>query len=302
MRYILLRTKVKFMLALTAYMDESGHSVDPALHHAGMAGFVAPASEWEKVEEQWQPILDSFGLKAGFHMKNFAHFSGEYKGWKEAERRELYGALIGVITKIGPVPTGSVVSVQAFNSLSDGQRAAFMDPYYLAFQMCTRGACLQAYGTTEKVAMVYAYQEEFGAIKPQEVYSVDQAGTAEKMWHWMKQTTDYGMWMGSYASSTPNELIPLQAADMLAYELIKEFENLLTRPNDKMRWGLRQMLPLANHRPLFSFFDRPELLRFVKECGMPWQEGVEEVADVNIQRFFARRRTAAWMERRINES
>ena len=56
---------------------------------------MAPASDWDRFEEQWQPILNRFGLKEGFQIKDFAHFMGEYKGWKEPERKELYGALIG---------------------------------------------------------------------------------------------------------------------------------------------------------------------------------------------------------------
>ena len=38
--------------------------------------------------------------------------------------------------------------------------------------------------------MVYAYNQERGATKPQDTYSVDQAGGAEKLWHAMKEMTD----------------------------------------------------------------------------------------------------------------
>jgi hypothetical protein len=194
--------------------------------------------------------------------------------------------------------------VEDFNSLTEIQRACFKDPYYMAFQQCTRGACLQAFGhEPEKVAMVYAYQKEFGAIAPLGVFSVDQAGNAEKLWHAMKNQTIYGRWMGSYSSSSAKELIPLQAADLLAYELTKEFENLLIRPSDKMRWGLRQILPiaLAGKGPLFHFCDRREMLRFIKESQMPCQVGVEEIPDTTLQKLHTRSRTMAWLERRLHE-
>jgi hypothetical protein len=291
-------------LALRAYLDESGHSADPKLHYAGMAGFVAPADAWEEFEALWEAILRRLDVKEGLHMKNFAHSNGEFKGWSKDKREDLLGSLIGVITTIRPVPTGSVVSVEDFNSLTEDQRGCFKDPYYMAFQQCTRGACLQAVGhEPEKVAMVYAYQKEFGTTAPQGVFSVDQAGNAEKLWHVMKNETIYGRWMGAYSSSTPKELIPLQAADLLAYELTKEFENLLFRPSDKMRWGLRQILPiaLADSVPLFHFCDRREMLRFIKESQMPCQVGVEEIADTTLQKNHARSRTMAWLERRLHE-
>jgi hypothetical protein len=196
-----------------------------------------------------------------------------------------------------------VVSIEDFNSLSERQRRSFRDPYYVAFQLCTRGAAVEAMGIEpEKVAMVYSYNQEFGATKPQEVYSVDQAGGAEKLWHAMKDFTDYGRWMGAYSSSTPAEVVQLQAADLFAYELTKEFENLKLRPKDRMRWGLRQILKLADPEfSLIRFLDRKELLRIIKESTLPCQDGVDEVGDVGAQMVLARRAIADWMQRRIRD-
>jgi hypothetical protein len=70
-------------------MDETGHSDDPNVHFSGMAGFVAPMAAWESFGEAWQAILDEFYLKEPFHMKDFAHFQGQFKhGWKEDEQKE----------------------------------------------------------------------------------------------------------------------------------------------------------------------------------------------------------------------
>lgn len=45
-------------LDLTAYFDESGHSDDPALHFAGMAGFVAPLIAWEIIGKLWKRVTE----------------------------------------------------------------------------------------------------------------------------------------------------------------------------------------------------------------------------------------------------
>ena len=83
----------------------------------------------------------------------------------------------------------------------------------------------------EEVSMVWAFQSEFGR-------------RAEKLWHAMKDANipNTSERMGSYNSSTPSEMCPLQAADVFAYELLKEFDNRLKRPQDKMRYGLRRIV------------------------------------------------------------
>lgn len=116
------------MLMLTGYMDESGHSEDPALHFAGMAGFVAPLRSWQEFEKHWQPTLDSYGLKEPFHMKDFAHSVGEFRDWgkEESKRQELFGKLIATIRKTEAKPIGTIISIEAYNSLSEPQRSVFI--------------------------------------------------------------------------------------------------------------------------------------------------------------------------------
>ena len=82
--------------------------------------------------------------------------------------------------------------------------------------------------------------------------------------------------------------------------LTKEFENLKLRPSDPMRWGLRQILTLAD--PEFSmirFLDRKEMLRIVKQSRFPCQTGVEEVADGDAQMGFATRGISEWIKTRV---
>jgi hypothetical protein len=174
----------------------------------------------------------------------------------------------------------------------------------LVFQNATRGAAIQALGLNppEKVAMIYAYNQEFGAVAPQETYSVDQAGNAEQLWQIMKRSTEFGRWMGRYGSSTPADTVQLQAADLFAYELLKEFENQITRPKDRMRWGLREILKLVNFPFHFiHLFDRKELLRIIKESSWPDQTGTEEVGDPAIQMMSANRQIMRRVKDRLDD-
>ena len=290
------------MLRLTSYMDETGHSDDSSFRFAGMAGLVAPLEAWERLGKTWQEVLAIFGLKEPFHMKDFAHSSGQFEEWKgrEAKRRLLFKILVKLVVRTGAIPIGAIVALDDFNTLSDRQQKTFLDPYYLAFQTCTRGAALVAAGyPSERVAMVYSYNKEFGATQSHGIHSANQAGRAERLWHAMKRSTDFGQWMGSYASGSPKEIVQLQAADLFAYELAKEFQNLIVRPTDNMRWGLRQILPLVTRPwPMIRLFDRKELLRLIIEAHFPYKEGAEEVSNIDGQLDSAYERMMEWLKRR----
>ena len=285
------------MLMLTAYFDETGHADDPILNFAGMAGFVAPHAKWLNFEDQWRDTLKNAGLLDPFHMKEFAHSTGQFKSWKEREdqRRLLFGRLIEIIRETKAKPIGAAVHLHAFKTLTATQQSQFRDPYYVCFQTCTRGAALEAVfeDPSEKVAMVYAFNKEYG--------SSNAKSGAEALWHAIKKyvTLDcnLGSRMGSYASSTPRETLPLQAADLFAYELCHEFENRIKRPRDKMRWGLRQILRMYQiPSPQIILFDRKELLRRILESGWEDQTGVEEVS--NAQMLSAQESMMRWLVER----
>jgi hypothetical protein len=282
-------SKGKLMLMLTGYFDESGHSQDPVCQVAGMAGFVAPAAHWEVFETEWKNALTNAGLERAFHMKEFAHSTGQFASWKgkEDQRRMLMKCLIKIIQDTQAMPIGVVVSLEAFKSLTEEQQAGFKDPYYLAFQHCTRGASTEGMyelSPDERVAMVYALNSEFGT----------ERGLAEQLWHFVKRHYDYGWRLGTYASATPEDLCPLQAADLFAYELCHEFENRIKRPDHRMRWPLRTIIRMSEIPfPKIRLFDRMELLRQIKEADFPDQTGVDQVDEEQINRHKAS--MMAWM-------
>lgn len=291
---------------LTAYMDESGHSKDPRSHFVGMGGLVAECCAWEKLDAAWKATLADFGIDGAFHMKDFAHRTGEFKkGWNEPRRQKLFGRLVGAIVESQAVPVGCVVSLDDYNAAPAILKTHFQDPYFMAFQIVTRGAAVQALPKTypfepESVAMVYAYQEEFGATAPTE--REEQAGQAQRLFRAMKRLTIYGQYMGSYECDSPSNRSPLQAADLFAYELTKEFENQLTRPDDKMRWALREILrPTVKDggHHLIQFFDGHEMVRvFIESTG---QESRPDLQDILTHSWLRQLAARTVMEKRIAE-
>ena len=299
-RHLLKETQKQLWKMLAAYLDETGHSDDPQLRFAGMAGLVARSEEWHLFASRWQDTLNNAGLRESFHMVDFAGFQRQFRDWKsdgDQRRKRLLGRLVELILETKAIPVGALVSIEAFRSLTQDQQSSFKDPYFLAFQSCTRGAAVVGF-PGEAVTMVYSYNKEYGAVSSSKQYSVDQAGLASQLWHTMKASTDYGQWMDTYDTGSPRDLPQLQAADLFAYELSKDFENALKKPDSEMRWALRQVLKLAKHQalPFITLYDRPELLRIIKESGWPHQDGVEELDD--LQEISAMARMAKWFRQR----
>lgn len=150
-------------------MDETGHSDDPNLEYVGMAGFVAPSGTWEVFDDGWRGLMKNAGLGEPFHMKDFAHSQGQFESWRRNEdiRRAFFASALKLITDTAATPIGAIVSLSSFRSLTERQQNSFLDPYYVAFQTCTRGAAIQAVFEQpgETVAMCYAYQDEYGTNK-----------------------------------------------------------------------------------------------------------------------------------------
>jgi len=279
------RSKHKFMLFLTAYVDESGHSVDPRARFVGLGGLVAPVSRWEKFTDQWGAALDEFIGGQEFHMKEFILIPGigPYVGWDENRRQKFMGRLIAAIIESEAAPVAAIVSLDARDALHPTHQEFFGDPYFTAFQQVTRGLSLAALPREvpfepETVSMVYAYQKDFGAINSGSDAPQNQ-GRAESLWHAMKEKTIFGQWMGAYSSDTPKNMLPLQAADLFAYEITHEFENQLKRPELAMRWPLKQILSkLVTRQPLIKLFTLDVMIETLIENGVISPNGDDATA------------------------
>jgi len=231
--------------------------------------------------------MEKAGFQKPFHMKEFAHCKGQFSCWakKEApyppdpqfepQRRKLLVRLVEIILEANPVPIGAIVSIDGFNSLTETQRVAFRSPWHISFQVSTRGALIEGLplsplGKVDKVAMVYSHNEEFGTSR----------GNAEQLWFSMKGVPAFGKFMQSYTSSTPEEKIPLQVADLFSYELCHEMEAITKAPDRQMRWALRTILSALIPRNGFMIrlLDHGELLRTLAESKYPDQTGVEELS------------------------
>lgn len=248
---------------LTAYLDESGHTKDPKNDVVSIAGCVASLDAWKSFVPKWKAVLHEFGVSQ-LHMKNFAHFTGEFNAWLEQRRQDFLGKLMQIMEQNIGVYVGAAVLVSAFRDLTPEQQSQLVDPYFPCFQVCVYGATLQLIGEApeKKVNLVFAKIPKF-------------VGLATNLYHVCSEAQDFGYRLSSLSFASPFETVQLQAADLVAYELRKCLHDRIYQPDRKLRWPMRKLYRHPT-RALFDFFDRDKLERGF-EARPPEHEEVVEI-------------------------
>jgi hypothetical protein len=224
-----------YMAFLKASFDETGSEHDPNINVVGLAGCVHRADYWLHFETIWNEALKEAGIKY-FHMNEFAHSVGEFKnGWKdnESKRKEFYGKLWNIIDKLNPIFYGCFVPLGDYNRiLTEEQRKGLIDAYFVTYQHCITSVC-------------HLFFHDFGDKINNVATIFDNKKDFKK---WVNNFYDYIIKNHDYKGRLPSPIfddmriaVPLQAADIIAYEASKEFDRRLFHPERNIRWGFKRL-------------------------------------------------------------
>ena len=216
----------EWLVTTWAYFDESGHPSDPNAHGFAVGGCVARVESWKTFNQEWSGVLREFNLQ-WFHMRDFAHRRGPFIGWSEDRRRALLAQLIGLMTRYIEDFVGTA---QRFPS--DRPRPDLESLYYAHYRTCILHAA--PFHRREQVQFMFARHAE---ISPQAF--TDYHGLL------LRVVSDDERWrgrLGAVIVGDPREYPPLQAADLVAYELFQT----LKRPG-RLRWPFEQLPPRRRH-------------------------------------------------------
>jgi hypothetical protein len=247
-----------------AYVDASGSPDDPLAQSFVLAGFLATESQWNRFEREWTRVLTAEGVTA-LHMREFAHFRGEFRAWRGAEdrRANFLQAL------------GTVIKRHVRRSFSVGVRLADYRAVASTYQLAEQGPSLYAIcaGLIARDIRQWLTQRH---LEDPTLLVFERGDTGQDEWrliHEMKMWTD---WSGSEpffipkikrdVGRQPVYLRPFEACDYLAFELAKALQVL-----DVDLAVRRSLLPLGRipHGHGWRLVTEADLQRMCEDWHIP---------------------------------
>jgi hypothetical protein len=241
---------------ITAYFDESGthgnQKVDPPVLSIGC--YVSTGQQWELFKQEWQAVLDKAGVEC-FHAAPFESRFREYADWTDKKRKGVYVSLQSIIKRRVKKVIAACVVLPDYDELITGEhRQMLLSPYAFAVRCCFEmiGEWSRRHELRESVDCVF----EAGARMGGEVGDVFKRVKAKNN----LGSLSYGVKKDPLKMS-----VPLQAADVLAYEIRK----LAITVVGCMRDEKRKLFMRRSIQNLFGFphetyyFDRDALTEII---------------------------------------
>jgi hypothetical protein len=242
---------------LVGYFDESGtHKEAPV---TGIAGYLGPVSEWNRVESLWREELQPFahkGLKT-FHMSECRSQAGECARLEKFELQILQTRLSDILENADLKAFGFAVDVPDWDAITTPRfRAVYPKPYDLCFQSVVAEIELwhRYWGEgNESVALVFGVQDEYQG----------RALTAFQLWKKAQKSLFSGI-----THAYPRDVPALQATDMLVNATTAEWRGLQTEgPSPSNHFGYDPLVTkiTKRHGMKGGLYDYRRLTSMVRE-------------------------------------
>lgn len=214
-----------------------------------LAGYVAPIDSWTgPIDSAWRHILDSaWGPVAEFKASDCEQGRGSFKGWSREERTTLSHQLAGVLTEPQNRVYGFACAVLVPRARTLKQRHAFERLSYSVCLMTLIGESLKELKQITDYVRLHIYldkQAKVARLVPL-AFRIGQNLFADGF-------------VGCICAPEFRdsvETVPLQAADLLAYETLKEIRNRRARPQKPVRETLSILTSRRPHLGRFVNFD-----------------------------------------------
>lgn len=264
------------VLLLKAYLDDSGKSNDPVESITCIAGAISPLQAWEELEVEWKEVLHRFDVPY-LHMKEYAHCvpGSPFEKWKGQEdtRRSFLSALMDTMEPHVLGLIGTTVANADFRRLTSAQQQQMRNPFFMCFQQTMLGAGVNAFaefkrvGSSleipdshlpegEKVEVIFSKQDEFRRI-------------SEAFHYAMQERMTIGPMLGSLSWASYKDVIPLQVADLIAYEVKTFAATLIDHNRNIIRMPMKRLLGM---NPFFTFLTYNEIVKRFHVSGPAFRQ------------------------------
>ncbi len=217
------------MAMYSAYFDESTGNGSPVLV---VAGFLSNDAHWGLFESEWKAALAEFGIKV-FKASHCATRKGEFRGMDDPTRRALMSKLLETIGRRVQFGFASVVHVKDFSQLFQGhERREIGSPYNLCCLTCAVqiGEWAKANHQVEPVGYFF---------------DSGHRNAREALDTLLEQKNDSSLIeyrIGLITFESDDMLIPIQAADLAAYEVWKWLDEHFAGKQRHGRFPLQEII------------------------------------------------------------
>jgi hypothetical protein len=231
----------RLVMILTAYFDDSGtHAGSEAV---AVAGYIATTEAWSAFEAEWRRALDDYGL-THFHMADYSNRAKAYAYWQETQRLIRFNRLVDIINSHDMGIFGTVIATEPFNRIFSAKAKRHCGGAYglaavMNFMEVSKkvSAVNEEHGWDAWVAYVY----ESGTVGAGQVLKVFQANKNNP-----KQEQEWRLL--SLRFEDKRKFVPLQAADILAYELYRHLPRQLGVDPRPPRMEIMRRLAIPTHK------------------------------------------------------
>jgi hypothetical protein len=245
------------MVMLQGYMDDSGS--EPQSKVFLLSGFILETENWERFSDEWQYQLRRDPRIEYFKMYEASAREGQFRGWREEFVLCKVKDLLSVIEHYQPTGISCMVDwrdyLREFGALAvDDLKGPYALLFQLAFQAIKRHQQrLRIYPTA--VDVDFDDQGKVGKFAAQLYGDMKERFPAQ----WKQMLGRMPIMLNE------KEVLPLQAADMLAWSE----RNSLVRENSDWNWLYSRLDPLVKSRMQYDAEDLRMLVYFKDNPHLP---------------------------------
>jgi hypothetical protein len=216
----------RLLLVFQAYIDDSFESGDALI----LAGFVASAEKWAAFSDEWQEIVD---MRMPYPIKSY--HAAKHGNSDEEREREMF--FYRVIERHVMGGINFCVSTFAINHACDlyGADAYHRNPYNFAFAgfVSMIDSALGVLGIAEPIDLIFDERGEAGHVI--EGLEMRKKLIPDGQVNWLRSPPSF---------KSDEDVLPLQAADMLAYYTLQKFRRTGRIDGDDGLWPWKPKSPI----------------------------------------------------------
>jgi len=243
------------MSLLTVYCDESG--TDAKNRVACVAGYIGQISEWRFFEKEWSRVLKKSPYRVKMMRRSeLETWHGEFtaeRGWDQERRKNFLRELHPIIKARTRVALGSAVIKSDWEEV--------MPKWLRRFSGGVYGWCAHECVAASRVWCERSIREYKHPINWVFECGAEGAGQVTEMFSQLRKEPVLGreFHIGTLSFAC-KDVVPLQAADTLAYEIFKQVENQIVDRGEKHDVRLSMKDLMRPQDPIYlKYWDKARL-------------------------------------------